>query len=61
MASYATRKTGKPDKAPKKEVLKGHVCAPCDHQDAIDKINERYGANPPHLVTTVDGSKDLSV
>ena len=56
MASHAARKPGKHSEAPKKEVPKGHVCAPCDHQDAIDKIKERYGANPPQ-----DGDKDPSL
>ena len=30
-------------------------------RNIIDKIKERYGANPPHLATTVDGGKDLSL
>ena len=46
---------------PQKEVPKGHMCAPCNHQDAINKTKERYGANPPHLATTVAGCKYLSV
>ena len=56
MASGAARRPFK--QAPKKEV---HVCAPCDHQDASDKIKARYGGTPPHLATTVDGGKDLSL
>jgi len=59
MASHAARKPGK--QAPKKEVPEVHVCAPCDHQDATDKIKARYGGTPPHLATTVDGGKDLSL
>ena len=61
MASYAARKPVKHSEAPKKEVPEAHVCAPCDHQDAIDQIKERYGGTPPHLATTVDGGKDLSL
>ena len=60
MASHAARKSGKYILAPTDTVPKGKVCAPCDHLDAIDKIKKRYGANPSHLATTVDGDKDLS-
>ena len=52
----------KPKATPlKEEAPKAPVCAPCDHQDAIKKIRERHGENPPHLATTVAGGKDLSV
>ena len=61
MVPCSARKGGKHSEAPQKGVLKDHVCAPCDHQDAINKIKERYGANLPHLATTVAGGKDLSV
>ena len=47
--------------ASKKEVPEVHVCAPCNHQDASDQIKARYGGTPPHLATTVDGGKDLSL
>jgi hypothetical protein len=59
MASGAASRPFK--QAPKKEVPEVHVCAPCDHQDATDKIKARYGGTPPHLATTVDGGKDLSL
>ena len=52
----------KPEATPlKEEARKAPVCAPCDHQGAINKIKARYGANPPHLATTVAGGTDLSV
>ena len=61
MASYAARKGGEPKAAPHKEAPKGPTCAPCGHQDAIKKIRERHGENPPHLATTMAGGRDLSV
>ena len=61
MVSYAARKAGEPKAAPPKEAPKGPMCALCGHQDAIEKIRERHGENPPHLATTVAGGKDLSV
>jgi hypothetical protein len=45
----------------KKEAPKATVCAPCNHQDAIQKIRARHGEDPPHLATTVAGGKDLSL
>jgi hypothetical protein len=59
MASGAARRPFK--QAPKKGAPEVHVCAPCDHQGASDKIKARYGGTPPHLATTVDGGKDLSL
>ena len=49
--------------ASKKQADKDHVCAPCNHQDAINQIEERYviGSITPHWATTVAGGKDLSV
>ena len=49
--------------ASKKQAAKGHVCAPCNHQDAINQIKGRYviGSITPHWATTVAGGKDLSV
>ena len=62
IASYDARHGEvKPETTSKKEPPEGHVCAPCDHQDAINQIKERYGGTPPHLATTVNGGKDLSM
>ena len=47
--------------ASKKQAAKDHVCAPCNHQDAINQIKGRYEGNPPHWATTVAGGKDLSL
>ena len=57
----SSKKQAVQPEASKKQAAKGHVCAPCDHQDAINQIKERYGGTPPHLATTVDGGKDLSM